>query len=134
MKLSELSELHLAAIVAGATFLGGVGSTIISTFWSDAGTERQTAVQLVQLAIGILSEPINAPTGRAVDLGLTSQAALRTWAVDIINQSAEVKFDAEAKHLLVNGDAAFPLVDQKAYYLLLQALQEGQISPKDLRR
>ena len=54
--------------------------------------------------------------------------------MDIINQSAEVKFDAEAKHLLVNGDAAFPLVDQKAYYLLLQALQEGQISPKDLRR
>ena len=55
MKLSELSELHLAAVVAIATFLVGVGSAMINTFWTDAGTERQTAVQLVQLAIGICS-------------------------------------------------------------------------------
>lgn len=108
MKLSELSERHLAAIVAGATFLGGVGSAMISTVWIDAGTERQTNVQLVQLAIGILSEPVVAAQGGDVDPVLTSQTALRTWAVDIINQSAEVKFDEEAKHLLVNGDASFP--------------------------
>lgn len=120
MKLSELSELHLAAVVAIATFLGGVGSAMINTFWTDAGTERQTAVQLVQLAIGILSEPIAASAKRAVGPAPTSQTVLRTWAVDIINQSAEVKFDEEAKHLLVNGYASFPLVDAKAQAEVIQ--------------
>lgn len=134
MKLSELSELHLAAVVASATFLGGIGSTMISTFWTDAGTERQTAVQLVQLAIGILSEPIVVATGGAVDPNSTSQTALRTWAVDIINQSAEVKFDAEAKHLLVNGDARFPLTDLKAFDALMRAAQEGRVDLKNQLR
>lgn len=109
MKLTELSEFHLAAIVAGATFLGGVGSATINTFWSDAGTERQTNVQLVQLAIGILSEPIVEGTGWKSGDGKTSQTALRTWAVDVINQTAEVRFDDDAKNLLVNGDAIFPI-------------------------
>jgi hypothetical protein len=115
MKLPELSERHLAVIVAGATFIGGLTSALISTVWLDAGTERQTDVQLVQLAIGILSDPLVAPTGGAVGVALTSQTALRTWAVDIINQSAEVKFDEEAKHLLVNGDASFPEKQKHAF-------------------
>lgn len=110
MKLSELSELHLAAVVAGATFLGGLGSSLLGVFLVDAGTERQTDVQLVQLAIGILSEPApSRPAGwRTAEVGLeTPEAALRAWAVDTINAAAEIKFDEGAKHLLVSGEVRF---------------------------
>jgi len=123
MKLSELSEFHLAAIVAGATFLGGVGSAMINTFWTDAGTERQTNVQLVQLAIGILSEPIAEGSGWKAGAGQTSQTALRTWAVDVINQTAEVRFDNDAKNLLVNGEAIFPITySSESYRKLYEAI------------
>ena len=56
--LREISDLHLAVIVAGATLLGGVLTSFTNAFLIDAGTEKQTDVQLVELAIGILGEPI----------------------------------------------------------------------------
>lgn len=99
MKLSTLSEKQLAAVVAGAGLIGGVVSSLIGVFLVDARTDRQTDVQLVQLAVGVLSQPL--PEGPGVE---TPETALREWAVDTINAAAEVKFDEEARALLVSGD------------------------------
>lgn len=101
MKLGDLSELHLAAIVAGATALGGILSSAAEWALIDAGTERQTDVQLVQLAIGILSEAN--PDGQGAP-------TLRAWAVETINAVAEVKFDEDAQRQLVEGTAELPLM------------------------
>lgn len=105
MKLSELSELHLAVVVAGATFLGGIGSTLLGVFLVDAGTNRQTDVQLVELAIGILSEPLPKDSG---SLTSTPETALRAWAVDTVNAAADVKFDSKARQLLIDGEIILP--------------------------
>ncbi|MCA1288624.1 hypothetical protein, partial [Salipiger bermudensis] len=95
MKINNISEIHLAAIIALATFLGGFISSIVGVFLVDAGTDKQTDVQLVQLAVGILSE---SPTDMQ-----PAKVELRRWAVDTINYAAEVKFDEEASDLLING-------------------------------
>lgn len=97
MKLSDFSELHLVAVVAFATFLGGIGSSLLGVFLVDAGTNRQTDVQLVEVAIGILSstEPRQSNSPDTV---------LRAWAVDTINSAAEVKLDGEARQLLISGE------------------------------
>lgn len=119
MRIFELSELRLAALIAIATVVGGGLSAVVEAYWIDAGTERETDVQLVKLAIGILSEPVIKQDTEIslfpiipipVDVHVpkpTSQHALREWAVDTINEVAEVKFGDEAKKLLVNGEVGF---------------------------
>ena len=67
MKVGDVSELHLAALIALATAFGGVISTGAEWLFIDADTERQTDVQLVGLAIGILSEPIVAVAAEGDD-------------------------------------------------------------------
>lgn len=101
MKLGELSEWRLAGVIAVATLVGGFTSSVLDKVFIDAGTEKQTDVQLVQLAIGLLSE-----RNDEVKIGVdTPETVLREWAVDTINSVADVKFDERAKTLLVDGDA-----------------------------
>jgi hypothetical protein len=100
-KLSEISELHLAALIAAATAMGGVLSSAADAFWSDASTDKATNVQLVQLAIGILSDEDD---GQMQDRSRNRE--LRSWAVQTINAAAEVKFDEDAQKLLIEGEAS----------------------------
>lgn len=102
MRLFEVSELRLALLVAGATFLGGFGSSVLGVIAVDAGTEKQTNVQLVKLAIGILSEKES-----EVDV---RNASLRAWAVDTINSVSEVKFGEDARRELINGNLGFSVL------------------------
>lgn len=118
MKLGEVSELHLAAIIALATAFGGVLSTGAEWLFVDAGTEKQTDVQMVQLAIGILSEPSEASQ--------PADRALRAWAVETINTVAEIKFDANAQSQLIDGTIEFPI-----YGSVEAVLRAKGIDPED---
>ncbi|WP_374384506.1 hypothetical protein [Paracoccus yeei] len=117
MKAGDLSELHLAAIISIATLLGGLGSSLLSALWIDAGTQRETDVQMVQLAIGILSQPLPEHKGsgnlRSINVSRTGQMVLREWAVDIINAASDVKFDRTARDLLIDGELKLPF----SYYI-----------------
>ncbi|MFT7865614.1 hypothetical protein, partial [Salmonella enterica] len=55
---SRVSDLSLALWIAVATLLGGIGASLFDTFVLDANTERETNVQLIELAIGIRGQPI----------------------------------------------------------------------------
>lgn len=122
--LREISDLHLAVIVAGATLLGGVLTSFTNAFLIDAGTEKQTDVQLVELAIGILGEPIPEGISKEADAANT---ILRGWAVDTINATAPVRLGREARDYLVQGEAT----------LLRQTLvvngNEVEASPETIR-
>jgi len=123
MKTGEISEIHLAAVIAGATLLGGVLSSTFDAFLIDASTSRETDVQLVELAIGILSEP--SPSEQA------GEPTLRKWAVETINPVAEVKFDEEAKRQLVDGTVELPLSFIKALSPV-SALMDKPVSPSEI--
>lgn len=109
MKVPEIGELHLAAIIGVATLLGGLSSAWLSAKLIDVNVARETDVELVQLAISVLTKPREDAGMAPAGTGLTSERVLRRWAVDTINAAAddEVKFDAEAQELLVNGDVYF---------------------------
>lgn len=109
MKLVEIGELHLAAIIAIATLAGGLATSLADSWLIDADVDRQTDVELVQLAISVLTKPREDAGMTPAGTGLTSERVLRRWAVDTINAAAddEVQFDAEAQELLVNGDVYF---------------------------
>ena len=109
MKLSDLSDFHLALVIAGATFLGGISSSLIGVFMVDAGTNRETDVQLVQVAINILSST----EATTID---SPEKVLRTWAVDTINAVAEVQLDDEARELLINGEVSFSSAKASSLY------------------
>ena len=120
MKTGEISELSLAAVIAGATLLGGVLSSAASALWIDANTEQETNVQLMQLAIGILSEPSGGEEAANV--------TLRAWAVATINAVAEVKFDDEAQRQLVDGTIELPM----SLGDYLHAISELQYPPESI--
>lgn len=121
---SRVSDLSLALWIAVATLLGGIGASLFDTFVLDANTERETNVQLIELAIGILGQPIEIDGAQDEDspdmetlrsrISRVSpnspQTALRTWAVDTINASAEVKFGEEARAVLIDGRATLPKI------------------------
>ncbi len=127
MKLGELSEWRLAAVIAVATLVGGFASSVIDKGFIDAGTEKQTDVQLVQLAIGLLSE-----RNEEIKIGAdTPETVLRKWAVDTINSVADVKFDERAKTLLVDGDAKLAWLGwEEAIPLMMKPM--GDIDPEVL--
>lgn len=122
---SRVSDLSLALWIAVATLLGGIGASLFDTFVLDANTERETNVQLIELAIGILGQPIETDESLDEDsndmetlysrLSRVSpespQAVLRTWAVDTINASADVKFDEVARAVLIDGRATLPKIN-----------------------
>lgn len=92
----RISDLHLAAIVAISAVFGGVLTSVANSFLIDAGTEKQTDVQLVELAIGILGQPIPEGATKEADAANT---ILRGWAVDTINAAAPVQLGRQ-----VSGD------------------------------
>lgn len=107
MQVNDPSGWILAAIIAGATAAGGLLSTAAGSFMTSANTERETNVELIQLAIGILSEPL--PMSKAGATEDNEQTALRSWAVETINHSADIKLDEDASKLLINGQANLPM-------------------------
>lgn len=115
----NISDIKLAAIIAIATAVGGALVPIAGSIFTDAGTARQANVQLIQLAIGILSEPLSDGAEDKSEIP-SEKTALRQWAVDTINNSAEIKFDKNSINSLVNGNAVLPwastLSDLKAHY------------------
>lgn len=117
MKLSDITEIHLVAVIAGATFLGGIGSSLLGTLLVGADTERQTDVQIVQVAIGILSD--TDPTGST-----SPESVLRAWAVDTINSASDVKLDSQARDLLISGEAGFPAIDKNILESFLRGIDK----------
>ena len=121
-RIGEKSELTLALLLAGATLLGVVISPLLGTLLVGADTERETNTQLVQLAIGILSEPLDPEevafsaymTGASEDgdhRAYTASQVLRGWAVDTINEVAPIKFADETRSLLLRGTITLPFVN-----------------------
>ena len=102
MSVREISDVKLAVMLAIGTALGSGGVALLDTFVLDAGTQKQTDVQLVELAIGILAKPLNNDTATAAP-----DTALRTWAVSTINYVADIQFDDEAKNALIDGSSGF---------------------------
>ena len=105
--MNDRSGWALAAIIAVSTALGGFVSAAAGSYLLSANTQRETNVQLIQLAIGILSEPL--PKDEDSDAPQNEQTALRLWAVETINHSADIKLDDAATRLLVNGQASLPI-------------------------
>lgn len=102
MSVRELSDVKLAVLLAVGTALGSFSAALFDTLMPDADTQKQTDVQLVELAIGILAKPMN---GDAVSTA--PETALRTWAVKTINHVADITFDDEAKDALIDGRTGF---------------------------
>lgn len=115
--------------VAGATLLASIVGGGLNKLLFDANTKLETNVQLIELAIGILSEPLpesNAlkTAGSAAGTNEKRSQALRTWAVDTINASAEIKFTEEAGQQLIEGTTQLPS-STSADILRLYQLAEG---------
>ena len=107
MHVNDGSGWALAAIIAVATAFGGFLSAAAGSYLLSANTQRETNVQLIQLAIGILSEPL--PKDEDINAPQNEQIALRLWAVETINHSADIKLDDAASRLLVSGQAKLPI-------------------------
>lgn len=131
MNTNDRSGWTLAVIIAVSTALGGFLSTAAGSYLLSANTQRETNVQLIQLAIGILSEPL--PKDEDINAPQNEQIALRLWAVETINHSADIKLDDAASRLLVNGQANLPIsqgLSDSAVRKLLELRSLG-ISPSD---
>lgn len=109
------NTVGLALLLAVATCAGSVGATYVNKWILGADTKLETNVQLIELAIGILSAPLPEvgpfmKSGLGEDeRGMTRDKALRIWAVDTINASAEIKFNDVARSQLIDGTTQLPL-------------------------
>jgi hypothetical protein len=110
MSVFDMPAARLALVIAVSTALGGVLAALIDNFLLDANVEHQANVQLVELAIGILSEPVE-PSVDGLSFSDTPEAVLRGWAVDTLNAVALVQFDEAARELLVTGRVQFNWAD-----------------------
>lgn len=104
-------EIRITLFGIAVSAVVGLVAALVGSFLVDANTEKTTNVQLIQVAIGILSKDSDAGYS-------TEQKVLRAWAVDTINSSAKVKFDSRSKQLLVDGKAAFPSIREKVSEVL----------------
>lgn len=104
--MAELKELQLALLLAGATCIGVFGGALLDNVMLDASTSRETDVQIVQLAIGVLSKEID----QTDEANSNKDRALRTWAVDSLNAVSKVKLVGEARTALIDGNSSFDSV------------------------
>ncbi len=102
----QISDIKLALMLAVATCLGGFGATLLDNVMLDASTARETDVQIVELAIGVLSEKLD----QSDEANTAKDKALRIWAVDTLNTAARVKLPNEARAALIDGSSAFDSV------------------------
>lgn len=102
--------VSLALIIAISTCLGGVASSVVNSTFVSASTDREANVELIKLAISILSIPrvADAEPYRGI---LRPQNRvdndLREWAVATINASSEIKFGKAARRALSDGTTTF---------------------------
>jgi hypothetical protein len=104
MKLPDVSALALTVVVALATAVGGLLSSIADALLIDASTAKQADVQILQLAINILSEEIPAS-----EVEVAGSIAIRGWAFDTINSVAEIKLGEDSRDALVKGKVLLPV-------------------------
>lgn len=126
----------IAMWVAGATFLASIVGGGLNKVLFDANTKLETNVQLIELAIGILSEPLPEPNalktaGGAAETNEKRSQALRTWAVDTINASAEIKFTEEAGQQLIEGTAQLPPPTSADILRLYQLAEDSRATMSD---
>lgn len=96
MSKSETTEKLIVACVGAVGALVVAAMTVFaSTFFVDANTERQTDVQMIELALGILQSD-------DFENQHTAQI-MRNWAVTTINSAARVKFDDAVARALIDG-------------------------------
>lgn len=98
--VSKNSEIKLALVGGGCAVIASTITAFFSSYFLDADTKQTTNVQLIQVAIGLLSKEQKTEN-------LPSDKVIRKWAVDTINATAIVKFDDEAAKLLIDGKAQF---------------------------
>lgn len=103
MTRRTISDLGLASVAAVATVVGGIGSAAISTFVVDASSSRESDIKLIELAVEVLSQESTADPMNA--------KIMRTWAVDTINNYADVQFNKFARNVLINGEYRFALTE-----------------------
>ncbi|WP_282603829.1 hypothetical protein [Paracoccus sp. PARArs4] len=102
-------RIDVAVSVAVAVFLAQLAGSAIERRALNSATEHQTNVQLIELAIGILSKPVDdGEDPYQLKLEDPSERALRSWAVKVINEASSVKFDQEAQTLLISGNVSLP--------------------------
>lgn len=123
MKITEVSVVIFGFVITVATAAGLIISAILNAIFLSPDIKRQTDVQLVELAIGILGKPPE-ENQSYFKQSQNAQTALRTWAVDVINNTSVVQFDEDAKILLVRGEAALPSLDNFRFQLFSEKLRE----------
>ena len=101
-----MSEGWLKLYAAGVTGLFILATAVAAIMWPDANVERQTDIQFVTIAIGILGEEVT---------DLPKQKPLREWAIGIINEHSKVEIDAAARQALLED--AWPFKVYKAFPL-----------------
>lgn len=90
------------AWLVSALIAGGFLTSIVQSVLPDFDESRATDVQLVSLAMDLLTKSVNDTEEIRAE-----HRALRLWAVNTINEVATVKFDEEAQQALINGTVSF---------------------------
>lgn len=133
MKSTEVSVGIFGFLITFSTAVGLIISAILNATLLSPNIKRQTDVQLVELAIGILGKPTeeNKPY---LNQSQNAQTALRTWAVEVINNTSVVKFDEDAIILLVKGEASLPNIEEFRSQLFSRKLQDFSEAIDELKR
>lgn len=87
------NEIKLGLIACVSAILGSAIGAFANSLFIDAGTKRETNVQMIELAIGILNREVT-----------DEIRPLRSWAVELLDEVSPVKLDDEAKDILIYRD------------------------------
>lgn len=101
-------KLDLGVLITLAVISGQFLGSMAERYFLSSDTKHEADVKLIELAIGILGKPLDDHASSTMHSIDTSQGALRSWAVEVINEASSVKFDNEAKMLLVTGSVSLP--------------------------
>lgn len=133
MKSTEVSVGIFGFLITFSTAVGLIISAILNATLLSPNIKRQTDVQLVELAIGILGKPTE-ENQQYFNQSQNAQTALRTWAVDVINNTSDVKFDEDARILLVKGEASLPNIEEFKFQLFSRKLQDFSKAIEELEK
>jgi hypothetical protein len=90
---SGIAQIWSGAVIA---MISAVGGGVASSVFLSADVERATDVQMVELAVGLLTAQSDGDLSE-------DDRVLREWAVDTLNETAAIKFDERARIVLING-------------------------------
>ena len=82
----------------------GAAATLSVSWFGFLNKDRELDIRMLEIALGILRE----------DPAKSKIAAARGWAIDVINASAPVQIEGEARQQLINQRINFDLLHRDA--------------------